>query len=61
MPDAPGSPAAVRAGCTCPADDNAHGAGIVAHWWGDPPPILRWVEAECPMHGWKIKEGDRDG
>ena len=36
----PGSPAAVRAGCTCPVLDNQ-----------DMPKGLRWQSDDCPLHG----------
>lgn len=39
----PGSDAAIRAGCTCPVLDNAHGAGIGGGLW--------WIDSECPLHG----------
>lgn len=41
----PGSDAALRAGCTCPVLDNAHGKGS---GWG---PDTFWVNAACPLHG----------
>ena len=50
-PLAPGSDAAVKHGCTCPRDDNGHGAGVVIgglrQWW---------IAQDCPIHGWEEKE-----
>ena len=49
---APGSPAAIVAGCTCPVLDNGHGKGVGGngekHGW--------WVTAGCPLHGKKEQE-----
>lgn len=45
----PGSPAAIKAGCTCPVLDNGHGRGVGGngeeHGW--------WITADCPLHGKK--------
>lgn len=42
----PGSPAAVRSGCTCAVHDNHHGEGI-------PDGTTRswWMDTACPLHG----------
>ena len=39
---APGSPAAVANGCTCPVSDNANGAGIGGGHY--------WIQRGCPVH-----------
>lgn len=43
----PGSPEALKAGCTCPVVDNANGKGVLgngeAYGW--------WVTASCSLHG----------
>lgn len=45
----PGSPEAVKAGCTCPEMDNRYGRGVMGdgerHGW--------WIDAACPLHGEK--------
>lgn len=45
MSGTPGSDSAVKAGCTCPIMDNAHGKGI---------PIGKvtrfWIGQGCPIH-----------
>lgn len=44
----PGSDEAIKAGCTCPVLDNAHGAGTgYKDSNGDP---LYWIEQACPIH-----------
>lgn len=51
---APGSDAAIAAGCRCPVLDNCHGAGIP---WPrtdgkDPTKWPSWyVREDCPLHG----------
>ncbi len=40
----PGSPEAVRLGCTCPVIDNHHGSG----WRGNPDMFLQ--DGNCPIH-----------
>jgi hypothetical protein len=43
----PGSPSAVKKGCTCPVLDNNHGKGCYEdgrHFW---------VNGDCPLHGRK--------
>lgn len=49
----PGSDAAIKSGCTCPALDNHHGRGA----WRDPSgkPMF-WTVMDCPLHGVKVKE-----
>ena len=47
MTPAPGSDAAVAAGCTCPLLDNAHGAGCGS---GEDGTTLYWRTAGCPLH-----------
>ena len=42
----PGSPEAIRKGCTCPARDNNGGRGF-----GDPANPMYWVNNNCPLHG----------
>ena len=39
----PGSPAAIKMGCTCPVLDNGHGEGIGSG--------LFWMNMKCPVHG----------
>jgi hypothetical protein len=41
----PGSPAAIKIGCTCPVLDNARGEGIDNG--------LFWMNRKCPVHGTK--------
>lgn len=41
----PGSPEAVKLGCTCPILDNAHGRGARATIG-----TLYWISADCPIH-----------
>ncbi len=36
----PGTPEAVKRGCTCPVDDNR-----------DTPEGRSWIDANCPLHG----------
>jgi hypothetical protein len=42
----PGSPAAVKQGCTCPVMDNCNGAGILIG--GD---VCFYYTSGCPLHG----------
>lgn len=44
---APGSPAAVANGCTCPTSDNAHGKGFGSDADGG---LLFYVMHICPVH-----------
>lgn len=39
----PGSPAAIKIGCTCPVLDNARGEGVGGG--------LFWMNTKCPVHG----------
>jgi hypothetical protein len=49
----PGSPEAVKAGCTCPIAENNHGRGAQGN------PDCFWFNDECPLHGWEAKlKGD---
>jgi len=52
---APGSPAAIAQGCTCPRMDNCHGEGFVIDG-------LRqyWIAQDCPLHGWKGEDKNAD-
>ncbi len=43
----PGSPEAVKLGCTCPEMDNGHGQGCGAVLDGVP---LFWFSHDCPVH-----------
>ena len=43
----PGSPAAVRNGCTCAQEDNCHGDG--AFTLNGVPQFF--ISADCPLHG----------
>lgn len=48
-PMAPGSPAAVKAGCLCPVTDNCYGRGY--RYQLDGRPTNRYVIMEgCPIH-----------
>lgn len=42
----PGSPEALKMGCTCPTIDNNGGRGF-----GDPVKLMYWVSHDCPLHG----------
>lgn len=54
----PGSPEAVKRGCTCPTKDNGCGRGYSYTPDGLP---LYWIEPGCPLHGKKSEEeGDGD-
>lgn len=46
-PANPGSPEAVAAGCSCPGDDNEHGAGA---YIVDGKPVY-YMSSGCPIHG----------
>lgn len=55
----PGSPQAVRDGCTCPILDNEHGKGR----WGDGETYGWFIMANCPMHGKSLRgltDADQD-
>lgn len=41
----PGSDEAIKAGCTCPVLDNAHGKGIIID--GE---VMYWYSGDCPVH-----------
>lgn len=41
----PGSPEAVKLGCTCPVKDNRLGAGV------DGKGEIFWMTSGCPLHG----------
>jgi hypothetical protein len=41
----PGSPAAIKRGCTCAILDNAHGRG----YYGQPGVFV--ISGDCPIHG----------
>ena len=47
MASNPGSPEAIKNGCTCPVLDNGHGRGAsqVGGVW------VHWINADCPLHG----------
>ena len=45
---APGSPEAVKDGCTCPVMDNCRGAGYMI---GEDMEPLFVVSSDCPVHG----------
>ncbi len=51
----PGSPDAVKAGCTCPIMDNHHGAGIAMPNGRGGLDTLFWKSGDCPLHA--IQEG----
>ena len=53
----PGSPEAVRAGCTCPVMDNGQGRG--AYRQNDGSPVF-WFKFDCPIHGKAEQVGDAD-
>ena len=41
----PGSPEAIKQGCTCPVMDNGHGKGV--KYKGD---VHFWISESCPIH-----------
>lgn len=43
----PGSPEAIKQGCTCPVLDNGYGKGI----YGEGEKFGWWVSQDCPLHG----------
>ena len=50
----PGSPEAVKRGCTCSARDNQNGKGcyrspFTGEW-------MFWIDDKCPLHGAKKEE-----
>lgn len=52
VPPPPGSPTALKRGCTCPPQRNADQAD----------PMHGWVRANCPLHGWdpdRLTDGER--
>jgi hypothetical protein len=47
----PGSPEAIAAGCTCAADDNAHGQGVILKYSPPGQPTRAWwIAPDCPLH-----------
>jgi hypothetical protein len=50
----PGSAEAISEGCTCPADGNNDGNGIV--FMGITKRF--WVHEDCPLHAKKTEKGD---
>ena len=49
---APGSDAAVAAGCECPIIDNHRGLGIR----GPNGEVWHWRNSQCPLHGEPVPE-----
>ncbi len=47
----PGSPEALRLGCTCPVSDNRNGLGIVIK-----QRIVYWYNLDCPVHAEEAHE-----
>ena len=49
---APGSDAAIKAGCTCPAEQNAGGRGVPCKWdsAGNETTRAYWITNNCPVH-----------
>lgn len=52
----PGSPEAIKQGCTCPVLDNDHGDGFP----GRGHESMFWVSRTCPIHGDKKENGNED-
>ena len=44
----PGSPEAVKEGCTCPVEKNRNGDGFMLHSDGQ---AIFVIELSCPIHG----------
>ena len=49
-PPPPGSPEAVKLGCTCPVMDNGHGKGYMG------VPGIYVYSGDCPLHRLKPQE-----
>lgn len=47
----PGSPEALRKGCTCPSEQNQDGQGTFNVVRADPSTTHYLVEEGCPLHG----------
>lgn len=52
----PGSPAAGKAGCTCPVMDNNHGKGFMRPPSGQP---MFYMSSDCPLHGERKKKNEQ--
>jgi len=51
----PGSPEAVKLGCTCPVIDNHHGKGVP---YGANGEVGFWHSGDCPLHGTRRRESE---
>ena len=49
----PGSPAAVKSGCTCPVLDNGHGRGYMGGARNKEGKVMFVTSSACPLHGEK--------
>lgn len=58
MKPLPGSPDAVKIGCTCPVLDNAHGRGIPVTTDEGEIQTAFWIDGTCPVHGAKEEAKD---
>ncbi len=52
----PGSPAAVKAGCTCPVMDNGHGRGYMGGARDKDGNVMFVMNSTCPLHGEKAND-----
>ena len=56
----PGSPGAVKQGCTCPVIENNCGRGAYSDDSIVGQRRIYWTTADCPLHGREAKEQDHD-
>jgi hypothetical protein len=56
----PGSPEAVKQGCSCPVLDNHHGAGFPIRENGKKSTGY-WMSGECQLHGFKTESASPKG
>ena len=49
----PGSPEAIKIGCSCPRMNNRNGLGVYDDENGNP---LFWISGDRPIHGMELRE-----